>query len=91
MALREIRRYQQSTDLLLAKRPFMGLVREIAHDIVPDLRFQAAALEALQEAAEAALVREFESECRQSMLANRANIYSGPARGHPRQARHDPE
>ena len=32
MALREIRRYQKSTELLIRKLPFQRLVREIAQD-----------------------------------------------------------
>lgn len=36
VALREIRRYQKSTDLLLRKAPFARLVREIMQDILPD-------------------------------------------------------
>ena len=59
-ALREIRRYQKSTDLLIPKLAFSWLVREIALEISPNLRFQSGALEALQEAAEAYLVTEFE-------------------------------
>src|SRR6185369_414096 len=39
VALREIRRYQKSTDLLLKKLPFQRLVREIAQDFKNDLRF----------------------------------------------------
>ena len=62
VALREIRRYQKSTELLLPKLPFKRLVREIAHEINPGLRFQSGALEALQEAAEAYLVNEFEGK-----------------------------
>ena len=62
MALREIRRYQKSIELLIPKFPFQRLVREIANDLKKDLRFQAGALGALQEAAEAFLVSEFESE-----------------------------
>jgi histone H3 len=48
LALKEIRRYQQSTNLLISKLPFQRLVREIAMDFKLDLRFQAAAIEALQ-------------------------------------------
>ena len=48
VALREIRRYQKSTELLIRKIPFQRLVREIAQDFKQDLRFQAIALEALQ-------------------------------------------
>jgi histone H3 len=55
VALREIRRYQKSTDLLLRKLPFQRLVREIAQDFKNDLRFQSTAILALQEAAEAYL------------------------------------
>ena len=32
VALREIRRYQKSTELLIRKLPFQRLVREIAQD-----------------------------------------------------------
>ena len=48
VALREIRRYQKSTELLIPKRPFQNLVREIAQDFKSDLRFQSAAIGALQ-------------------------------------------
>ena len=49
MALREIRRWQSRTDLLIPKRPFFHLVREIAHDMrSTDFRFQALALMCLQ-------------------------------------------
>ena len=60
VALREIRRYQKSTDLLIRKLPFQRLVREIAQDFKNDLRFQGSAILALQEAAESYLVGLFE-------------------------------
>uniref|UniRef100_A0A8C0JPY6 Histone H3 n=1 Tax=Canis lupus dingo TaxID=286419 RepID=A0A8C0JPY6_CANLU len=44
VALREIRRYQKSTELLIRKLPFQRLVREIAQDFKTDLRFQSSAL-----------------------------------------------
>lgn len=56
VALREIRNYQKSTELLIRKLPFQRLVREVAQDYKCDLRFQSAAILALQEAAEAYLV-----------------------------------
>lgn len=62
VALREIRRYQKSTELLLPKSSFTRLVREIAQDINKEIRFQSGAMAALQEAAEAYLVNEFESK-----------------------------
>ena len=60
VALREIRRYQKSTELLIRKLPFQRLVREIAQDFKTDLRFQGSAVLALQEAAESYLVGLFE-------------------------------
>ena len=59
-ALREIRKYQSSTELLLRKLPFSRLVKEIATKYKRDLRFQASALMALQCATEAHLVSLFE-------------------------------
>jgi histone H3 len=56
IALREIRRYQKSTELLIRKLPFQRLVKEIAQDFKSDLRFQSTAIGALQEASEAYLV-----------------------------------
>ena len=60
VALREIRRYQKSTELLIRKLPFQRLVREIAQDFKTDLRCQSSAVMALQEASEAYLVGLFE-------------------------------
>ena len=48
VALREIRKYQKSTDLLIKKLPFARLVKEVAMTFRRDLRFQATALQALQ-------------------------------------------
>ena len=48
VALREIRRYQKSTENLIKKAPFQRLVREIAQDFKADLRFQGGAVLALQ-------------------------------------------
>ena len=62
VALRQIRRYQKNTDLLIRKLPFQMLVREIAYELDKSktLRFQSPAILALQEAAEAYLVTMFE-------------------------------
>ena len=60
VAIREIRRYQKSTDLLIRKLPFQRLVREIAQDFKSDCRFQGSALLGLHESAEAYLVKLFE-------------------------------
>lgn len=47
-ALQDIRRYQNSTELLIRKLPFQRLVREIAGKFMEDIRFVAAAISALQ-------------------------------------------
>ena len=56
VALREIRRYQKSSELLIRRMPFQRLVREIAQTHNPYLRFQSGTILALQESAEAYLV-----------------------------------
>ena len=66
VALREIRKYQKSTELLMRKLPFARLVREVAKECTSmssfpnGVRFQEAAIVALQEAAEDDLVHLFE-------------------------------
>ena len=73
--LREIRRYQRSTELLISKLPFQRLVREIAQDFRKDLRFQSSAVIALQEAAEAHIVSLFEDTNRATFHARLVTIY----------------
>jgi histone H3 len=63
VALREIRRYQKSTELLIRKLPFQRLVREIAQDF-----------KALQEASEAYLVGLFEDTNLCAIHAKRVTI-----------------
>ena len=81
VALKEIRRYQKSTELLIRKLPFQRLVREIANDIdvCPahlrgKIRFQSAAIMALQEASEAYLVGLFEDSNLCAIHAKRVTI-----------------
>ena len=74
VALREIRRYQKNTDLLIRKMPFLMLVKEIARDFHPDLRLQSSAVLALQEAAEAYLVGLFEDTNLCAIHAKRVTI-----------------
>ena len=74
VALREIRKYQKSTDLLIRKLPFQRLVREIASGFRGDLRFQSSAIAALQEASEAYLVGLFEDTNLCAIHANRVTI-----------------
>eukprot|EP00747_Dinoflagellata_sp_TGD_P211349 gnl/TRDRNA2_/TRDRNA2_84584_c0_seq1.p1 gnl/TRDRNA2_/TRDRNA2_84584_c0~~gnl/TRDRNA2_/TRDRNA2_84584_c0_seq1.p1 ORF type:complete len:139 (-),score=31.16 gnl/TRDRNA2_/TRDRNA2_84584_c0_seq1:325-741(-) len=74
VALREIRKYQKSTELLIRKLPFQRLIREIAQDFKTDLRFQSQAVLALQEAAEAYLVGLFEDTNLCAIHAKRVTI-----------------
>ena len=60
LALREIQKYQRSTDLLIRKLPFMRLVQEIGQQFLSGIRFQGTAMMALQEASEAYLISIFE-------------------------------
>ncbi|KAL4898530.1 histone-fold-containing protein [Aspergillus ambiguus] len=79
VALKEIRKYQRSYDLLIQKLPFARLVREVALDILPaergsELRWQSHAIQALQEAAEAFLVHLFEDTNLCALHAKRVTI-----------------
>jgi histone H3 len=60
VALRQIRKYQKGTELLIRKTSFQRFVREVAQDFKADLRFQVHALEAVQHASEGYLVGVFE-------------------------------
>lgn len=77
LALREIRRLQQRTDTLIPRQPFYRLVKEITSLINRsgnDLKYQSAALSALQEAAEAYLIRLFEDTQICAIHAKRVTI-----------------
>ncbi len=74
VALREIRKFQKSTDLLIRKLPFQKVVREIAGEFKSDLRFQSQAVLALQEASEAYLVGLFEDTNLCAIHAKRVTI-----------------
>ncbi|XP_056605232.1 uncharacterized protein LOC130421408 [Triplophysa dalaica] len=80
VALREIRRYQKSTELLIRKLPFQRLVREIAQDFKTDLRFQSSAVMALQESSEAYLVGLFE-DTNLSIMSGRGKGGKGLGKG----------
>uniref|UniRef100_A0A1A9WJ48 Core Histone H2A/H2B/H3 domain-containing protein n=1 Tax=Glossina brevipalpis TaxID=37001 RepID=A0A1A9WJ48_9MUSC len=73
-ALNEIRRYQKSTEFLIHNLSFQRLVREIAQNFKTDLRFQSAAIGALQEASESYLVGLFEDTNLCAIHAKRVTI-----------------
>ena len=75
VALREIRKYQKNTELLIRKLPFQRLVREVAQDFKSTLRFQSHAIMALHEASEAYLVSLFEDTNLCAIHAKRVTIF----------------
>ena len=77
VALREIRKYQKSPDLLIRKLPFQRLFREIMQSFggrCKDMRVQSTAVLALQEAAEAYLVGLFEDTNLCAIHARRCTV-----------------
>ena len=74
VAIREIRKYQKSTELLIRKLPFQRLVREISQDFNSNLRFQSSAIAALQEATESYMVGLFEDTNLCAIHARRVTI-----------------
>jgi len=77
-ALKEIRKYQKSCDLLIPSLPFSRLIREVAQSVLGssmlDIRFQSSAILALQEASEAYLVTLFEDTMLCAIHARRVTI-----------------
>ncbi|XBI62435.1 hypothetical protein VPH35_043054 [Triticum aestivum] len=72
----EIRKYQKGSELLIRKLPSQRLVREIAQVFKIDLCFQSHAMLALQEAAEAYLLGQFEDTNLCAVHAKRVTIMS---------------
>lgn len=75
VALREIRRYQKSTDLLLRKLPFSRLVREIMQGYNSNIRITQTAMMALQEASEDYMKDKMEMANLAAIHAKRVTIY----------------
>ncbi|CCE88689.1 Piso0_001466 [Millerozyma farinosa CBS 7064] len=76
-ALREIRRYQRSSELLIRKLPFARLVKEVAENYIGadyGIRWQSNAVLALQEACEAFLVHLLEDTNLCAIHAKRVTI-----------------
>lgn len=77
VALREIRRYQKSTQLLIPRAPFLRLIRSTIRDVKTgssDMRVQVGAIGALQESAEAYLTGLFEDTNLCAIHAKRVTI-----------------
>jgi histone H3 len=80
VALREIRKYQKSTDLLIRKLPFQRLVREIAQDFANDLRFQASSILALQEGVESIIINNMADSNLMAIHAKRVTLMAKDSR-----------
>ena len=84
VVLREIRRYQKSTECLIKRSPFQKLIREISQEyrVCPQgpgtpsiqVRFQSTAITALQEAAENFIVGLFEDVNLLAVHAKRVTV-----------------
>ena len=74
VALQEICWYQKITELLICKPPFQKLVWEICQNMRMDIRSQGTAMGALQESADAYLIRLFEDTNLCAIHAKRVTI-----------------
>jgi histone H3 len=74
VALRDIRKYQKSTDLLLRRLPFQRLVRELGRHCKEGLRFQSTAIMAIQAATEAYIIGLFQDTNLCALHARRVTI-----------------
>ncbi|TNV84307.1 hypothetical protein FGO68_gene619 [Halteria grandinella] len=74
VALREIKKYQKMTRLMIPKAPFQAVVREVTEGLAPGLRMQATAVLALQEAAESYLHGLFEDANLCALHAGRVTL-----------------
>ena len=72
VALRETRKFQKSTDLLINRSSFNRVIRQISDN---KYRYQATALLAIQEAAEAFMVQIFEEAQLSAIHGKRVTIF----------------
>ncbi|XP_049831928.1 histone H3-3-like isoform X1 [Schistocerca gregaria] len=78
-ALKEIRKYQRSTQLVIPKIPFVRLIKEILMTVSRETnvsRIERSAVEALQEAAEMVIVQLFEDGMLCAVHAKRVTLLS---------------
>ncbi|KAK0530937.1 Histone cluster 1 [Tilletia horrida] len=73
-ALREIRRYQNSTDLLIRKLSFQRVLKDVTFAFHPAMRIQSTAIQAIQEATEQFIVELFKDACDAAVHARRQTV-----------------
>ena len=74
LAIKEIKRLQEKTQVIIPRLPFQRLVRDICRTRNPDTRFSSQALQALQEAAESYLTGMFEDSLLCALHAKRVTV-----------------
>jgi len=72
--LREMRKYQKSTALLIQHAPFKRLVQELTQDLSSSIRYKKDATEALQVAVEDFMVERFSMGIKSAIFANRTTL-----------------
>jgi histone H3 len=73
-ALREIRKFQQSSEFVIKRAPFERLVREVSRDVKRDVYWGGNSMDAMQEAAEAYLIFVLERANRIALHAGRTTL-----------------
>ena len=73
-ALKEIKKYQSNTEMLIRRLPFQRVVKEIIQKVQNDVRLQSTAMLALQEAGEMFLVGLLEQSNLCALHAKRVTI-----------------
>ena len=73
-ALKEIKKYQSNTEMIVRRLPFQRVVKEIIQKVWDDLRLQSTAILALQEAGEMFLVGLLEQSNLCALHAKRVTI-----------------
>ena len=72
--MKEIKKYQSGTEMLIRRLPFQRVVKEIVQKVQDDLRLQLTAILALQEVGEMFLVGLLEQSNLCALHAKRATI-----------------
>ncbi|KAK7195672.1 histone H3 variant [Novymonas esmeraldas] len=75
VALREVRKYQHSTDMLIARAPFRRLVKEIVSTVKDTIRMRSSAVEAIQVATEGYIVNVLGDANLCTIHAKRVTLY----------------
>ena len=77
VCVREIKKIQKTTKLLIQKSPFKRIIKEITSTYTPGIIYQKNALEAMQEAAEDYIIEIFKNANKQATYGNRKTITVG--------------